>query len=427
MLTAAVLFCAPAWPQTAETRFSAGVAASQQGDHQSALQHFLAARRQGMQNDALYYNLGVTYYRLGRLERAAAMFEKLTASPETAALAWYNLGLIAHAQGDEQGAVEGFIRAESAARTAKMRELARSARTSLRETDAPAIEPRLVTWIELGAGYDDNVLLLPRTFNTGTDREDAAARLTGFAQLLVAGDHDNGWLFEGVTHQERYRDAGDYDFATTLLNLEYRRTAGRWHYALAGAWRHASFGGDKLEDGRQLSVEATVDLAAVRLRAELEAEDIDAAPAFHYLDGERRAVALRLDGRGAHDWRLKYRHEQHDRTDLIVEGGDFFSFSPSRDSLAAVYRRAVTVNVSLEIGARHMQSRYRDPERRGGIAARREDTLDALSAAAFYRFTGGWRAGVELTGTRNASNFDEYDYRRSTLMFTLDRGFEFAW
>ncbi|MBN1479749.1 tetratricopeptide repeat protein [candidate division KSB1 bacterium] len=60
----------------ADYLFQQGVDAYQESDYQAALTHFEAALQHGKESDALYYNLGNAYYKLGEIGLAILYYER---------------------------------------------------------------------------------------------------------------------------------------------------------------------------------------------------------------------------------------------------------------------------------------------------------------------------------------------------------------
>ena len=71
----------------ARTSLEQGVQAFRNGDYEQALQHFGHARELGVDTPGLHYNLGATYYRLGRYSESRGEFEQLLRVPRLAPLA----------------------------------------------------------------------------------------------------------------------------------------------------------------------------------------------------------------------------------------------------------------------------------------------------------------------------------------------------
>lgn len=91
-----------------QTLFEQGVQLFRQGHLEAARDCLEAARTMGLNSLSLSYNLGVVYYRLGRLPAAEQAFRQLLSSPHEA-LARYNLGLVALARDDHEQARSEFL------------------------------------------------------------------------------------------------------------------------------------------------------------------------------------------------------------------------------------------------------------------------------------------------------------------------------
>src|SRR5712691_3800809 len=135
--------------------FEQGIQAFRAGNYQGALQSFLDARQAGLDTPGLRYDLGATYYRLGRYAEADLEFQALARDPGWAPLAHYNLGLTAQRMGRERQATEHFEQARRATTDPNLRALAATALERLGR--APA--PRTSAVISLAGGYDSNVTL----------------------------------------------------------------------------------------------------------------------------------------------------------------------------------------------------------------------------------------------------------------------------
>ena len=71
--------------------FRKGQQAFKQGDYQAALRWFRKARRQGLNNAAIFYNLGVTHYKLrqyGQAEKASCRPRVFPSSPPWLGTTW---------------------------------------------------------------------------------------------------------------------------------------------------------------------------------------------------------------------------------------------------------------------------------------------------------------------------------------------------
>src|SRR5712691_13328660 len=110
-----------------EQALDQGIKAFRAENYQAALQSFLDARRAGLDTPGLRYDLGATYYRLGRYAEAEREFQALARDPEWAPLAHYNLGLTAQRMGRERQATEYFEQAHRTTTDPNLRALAATA------------------------------------------------------------------------------------------------------------------------------------------------------------------------------------------------------------------------------------------------------------------------------------------------------------
>ena len=93
-----------------ETSVEKGVAAYNNGDYESALNHFIEGQLKEPDNPEMDFNIGSAYYRLGRFDEAAASFEAASASKEKAlkSKGLYNLGNSRFKKGDLKAAIEAW-------------------------------------------------------------------------------------------------------------------------------------------------------------------------------------------------------------------------------------------------------------------------------------------------------------------------------
>jgi len=196
------------------------IEAFEAGDYDTALRGFEQARAQGVDTAFLDFNLGVTYYRLQRLDEAQVTFERITEDPKLGGLASYNLGLVMRAQGKLALARHWFEQTARIASEPKLRALARTARRRLGE--AVKVDERRSTtdstsWLfsaRAGLAYDDNVFRTP---------DSPYFDLAPSSPTLVIPDVQNGffvplWLVGRLTYRESVRASLVGSF---LLNGDY--------------------------------------------------------------------------------------------------------------------------------------------------------------------------------------------------------------
>ncbi len=151
----------------ADDPVAAGKQAFGAGDYLAALAAFETALREGQNSASLQFNLGVTYYKLGRHAQAEQVFLRAAEDPKLAPRAHQNLGLVHLAMGDRSGAREWFAKAAAGTDDDKQRALAVSAAEALQDIEVPATtDPTASRFnvdlrIRSSLGYDDNVYLSP--------------------------------------------------------------------------------------------------------------------------------------------------------------------------------------------------------------------------------------------------------------------------
>lgn len=427
----------PARSQTAQDYFVAGTQAARQDDHLTALQQFNKALAAGMQTAALYYNIGVTHYRLGYLNQAASAFKRAAHSPKMAGLAYYNLGLIALDQNNRTRADEYFRKAEQAAQTERLRKLSRYARDAMslettEQDQAMAAENNMLDigqgllWVELSAGYDDNVLLVQPEETGASNEEDTLAGIMLFGHYYGAGNRHHGLRLYGLALLHRHSRLDTFDLGIKGAGADYVVTTGQWRHNLDMMRLQTSLGEDELEDVSRLTLSSTVMLTDnLQLKFQLGYESIDASPTYSFLDGKRQTGSAAFS-ETAGDWELEYNLELNDREDYLSTDGEFQSFSPKRQELAYVKQIGFGKSLMLETEAAYTRSRYRDENiQPDGTRQTREDEHPSLAIRLYRTWMNNWRLGAELRYTENESNVDQYDYSRHAFTLTLDKAFRF--
>lgn len=425
--------------KTAGDHFATGTAAARQGDDSTALQQFNKALAAGMQTPVLYYNIGVTCYRLGYLNQAASAFKRAARSPKMAGLAYYNLGLIARSQNNPSQARAFFRQAEQAAKTENLKKLSRLAletmgpETIVRQNQAgqaaargPESERGLL-WIELSAGYDDNVLLIQSEVSGGVSgEEDTLAGTMLFGHYYVAGNRRHGLRVYGLAMLDRHSSLDSFDSDIRGGGADYSVTTSRWHHDLDLMLLQTRLGENKLEDTGRLTFSSVAALTKnVNLKLQLLYESIDASPAYAFLDGTRQTGKIGLSGETG-GWTLEYNLEYNDREDYQTQDGEFQSFSPQQQGLVFTKRVGFGQTWMLELEGAYLQSHYRDENvLTDGTRLTREDKRPSLTVGLYKTWLNNWRLGGELNYVENESNLDENDYTRHALILTLDKTLRF--
>lgn len=420
---------APGEPVGAATpgaqEFEQGVKAFRAGDYQAALESFLEARRAGMDTPGLRYDLGATYYRLQRYSEAESEFQVLAREPEWAAVAHYNLGLTAQRMGREQQAIEHFERAH---RTTDDRNLRALAATALERLGRAPLSPRTGAVVSVAAGYDSNVTLSQDAATVGIrDKGDFFVEGLAAATHRVTGNTARGSYVDGSLFLRKYGDLDQYDLMGLRSGLSYGTDSGRLQTSAGSYFDVIYFGGERLEQDAVADVQVRSRLdAGGDLRGRYRLARIDGGGEFDYLDGwQHRFTADAGFASAPAHVRVAYELELNNRRDL-QQGGEFFSYSPTRHSLSATVTVSNVGGWSTDVRGEYRISRYNDPDRLSGgtLVVTREDSRYGIALRANRRLTALWRVIVDYSYYRNESNLNTYDYSRQQFMVGIEAALE---
>ena len=400
--------------------FEQGIKAFRAGDFPAALRAFLEARRAGLDTPGLHYDLGATYYRLQRYPEAEDEFQGLARDREWAALALYNLGLIAQRTGRGQQAIEYFSRAQL---TTNDRDLSALAGTALARLGAPP--PRTGAVASLAGGYDSNAALTQDPTAAGISHQgDSFVEALASASHRLSGDAARASYAYGGLLLRKYRDLTQFDTTGLRAGLSYETDSGRLQTSVGGNLDTAYVGGGRLARGATLDVQARLRTDAGDVRGRYQFGTIRGGAGYEYLDGwEQRFTADA--GFALASWlvRIGYQLELNNRRDL-QQGTDFSSASPTRQSLYATAALGSFAGWRTDARGEYRVSRYNDPNVVNGVEVTRKDDRAGFALRASRRLTGLWRAFIDYSYYRNQSNLDTYDYSRYQAMVGIEAVFE---
>jgi len=408
-------------------RFEEGIRAFRAGDYQAALQSFLDALRAGLDTPGLRYDLGTTYYRLGRYAEAEREFQVLAPDPKWAPLAHYNLGLTAQRAGRPQQALEYLGQAYRTTTDPNLRTLAA---TALERLGGALPSPRTSAVVSLAGGYDSNATLSPDAATAGVSHQgDRFVEALAAASQRLAGDTARGWLAHGSLVLRKYADLSQFDVAGSRAGLSYETDSSRVQTSVGAYLDTAYIGGDRLEQVASVDVQARRRLdAGGELRGRYQLGHVAGGGGFEYLDGWQQRLSADAGFAPAGAFvRVGYQLELNDRRDL-EQGGEFFSVSPTRHSLFATVAVRNVAGWQADARGEYRVSRYRDPNRLdvtgGTLEVTRKDDRFGFALRANRRLAPLWHAFVDYRFYRNQSNLDTYDYSRHQLMAGIEAALE---
>lgn len=405
----------------AARHFATGVQAFRDGDYETARQAFEAARASGLDSQQLHYNLGATYYRLHRYAAAREEFAALSNDAAVADLARYNLGLIAVKQHRDAAAVAAFSAVRDTTRNLKLKSLAEHQLQTLGRQ--PSRWQGWVGFLDLAAGYDDNVALSSDIAGIGpSQRSSSYASVLAGGVGRLSGDSKQGWQGVAAVYAVDYASLPDFNQVYARAGARYRLPLGdRWEARLGGYFSHTTLGGSPFESA--LSARARFQRnwsQTQRVSLELGHDAVHGAGDYGYLGGSEDWLEV-ADRYQVDAWRFTagYRYETNARDD-IVQPGRFISVSPRRQSLFAGARLALTERLDLDAEASWRRSVYRDSNQySGGTQIRRSDRQLSLEVGAAYELVDGWKLAGSYRYLKNRSNIDPYGYRSNRIELTL--------
>lgn len=384
-------------------QFDSGKQAFAAQDYATALNAFEGAVAAGMSGPAVHFNIGVCAYKLGRWERAETAFREVARTPEMAALAQYNLGLVALGAGESDEAARWFTQVERETSDERLKSLAAA---RLAQLPSPP-ERNWLAFGSLAAGYDDNVALISGGDVLGVSgTDDTFAELQLAATAPLAGD----WRFDGGLVLLDYTDLDSFDQLSINAGARYRMALREWAGEAGLQLTYATLDGNGFENKRMLLLQATRPLPDDwRLRVRYRFSDIDGLDGFDGLDGTRHELGVRgLWRRGRWDVTVDYRFDKSDYADEAL------SFDRHQLSVDTEYE--LDANWTLQASLAHDRSSY-------DLPANGSEDRTEIALAVNRDFGSQWRAFVRYAYADNQADLPEFDYDRNRI----SAGVEATW
>ncbi len=426
---AAALALAATGPVTAATtdtgkqEFRHGVSAFRQGDYLLALSRFQAAKRAGIQDPNLDYNLGVCHYRLGHYADATHAFRAAARDPSLATLSYYNLGLVAEKQGRTASARDWYRKASHSAGNPEIQQLA-AAKLAPQARRARGEAPKWFASANVALGYDDNVV--DPTLQAGTTSGDGFLEASALVVGALAGTLRNGLKFTGGAFLTHYQSATSYNMSAFQLGLAGTHAFDSWRTEAGVMLDQSTLGGNDYLRGWSGRLVAGNRLDAnSRVRFSYRYTYLESlSTAYDPLQGNRHQFDARLYQRaGDARFMLGYRLELNDRNDQR-SGGTFTSYSATRNELRG--RVGLALGSYWEAGGelRYRLSDYNDPNTlSGGRRVSRQDDRYQVRFKLGRKLDRNWKVEGEYSYTDNSSNISSYSYNQNLVTLGLSGQF----
>ncbi len=395
--------------------FQAAKKSFQAGDYEQALSLFKKAQKAGLDKPSLYYNIGVCSYKIGLYEEATKAFLQTATFPKMAALAYYNLAVVAEKQADLDAALSWLQKsiASAAEDDEKLLLLAQTALSRIQSKHEQA--EQWTRFAALGIGYDDNVSIeanddLELTSEEGDSFTDAMAF---FRSPLFGKAASQGRFLQGSMSFRDYTDLDDYDVGILQVDGRYRIRAGGFHIEGGGGYSYLYWDDDSYSQSPLFSLQAKRSLSetsSYRLRYAAKYVHI-LNSSYDYLQGwQQRATMEFLHRSERYRLLVGYSLEVNDRDDRDL--------SPRRHLLSAQLGLYPVDRLTLTLTASYRDSYYDQ----AGSSDRNEDRYEA-SLLCTYTLSPKWEVRGSYSHTINISSSPLYDYRRSVTSIAVGYSF----
>lgn len=423
----ALLFMAAPPLAAAETAFEQGLNAFRQQDYRLAVEWFQRSRSEGVDSASLDFNLASSYYKLERYTEAKRYYSAATRDAALAGLSYYNLGLIALKENDEQAAFEAFRASFETARDDRLKYLA-AQRLEILQPDpvAPAQADRFSGFLSLSAAHDNNVANLSDIITNVSNKSDIYLDLFGIASYQLSGSRDDGVQLRAGLIMTRYSDLNIYNEDLLSAGVYLRKPLARWHTRAGLVYYHDRLGGDPFQQRLALQLRADRRYAPgqrLRFRYDLARyDDLDAR--YSYLSGAKHRLGVEHRSRvGKHELNLGYRYERNDRNDFVSANG-FFSYSPTRHTLFGEYEYRFSSQWAAQARYEYRRSDYQRPHISNGVnLGVQEDERNRYGISALYRFSRDAELELGWERTDNDSNFVSERYDSNVFLLRVNRFF----
>lgn len=433
MLVLGLTLSMAALPADERTAYREGLEAFQNTDYGLALRHFQQAEQAGLGGVRLYYNLGVTHYRLGHYEEARDYFSRIQNDAEWGALAEYNLGLIAERQDDFIRAAEHYRAASRKTDSEKIRALAQSRLDLISGLETDSTDDAGGGWVVYlsgTAGHDDNPALVEQTQLLTASGSDAFMEVIGNASGYLRGGPRDGIRLSAGFYGRRYNDMDEFNVSGVDAGIYLDDEGGNWRFVRGLRVNNYWIGGEQYSTGGNLVLQVTRRHNAVSLDIRNDLGYLSGADTFAFISGFRNRLSIDLFQNWAGgQWRIGYINEYNDRDDLEPGDGQFFSYSYLGHSVYGELRKFFGARWSLQARLEYQTNQYFDDNRvidlqTGDVKeARREE--DRITAATVLRYSVNNAFSVfgEYRYTDNDTNFDRFTYQSNQIMLGLDTVF----
>ena len=425
MLLALFYSLLPAMTEADEkTAFERAVRLFAAGDYAGAAALFEQVLASEQDNAIVHFNLGSSYYKLGRYDQAREHFSKIEASHDLAPVAYYNLGLVAFRTNRKDLAIQWFQRCQESSSERALKRLAarQIARIERREKSSSSIPNDFTGHYSIGIGWDDNVARVPDEILQVSNHQSGFLDLFLSSSYWINGSHRHGNAVKFGAALTHYDQVSRYSGNLLNVGLYHYRPLFGWHSRYGIHYYRSELGGKGFQQRIRLQVRAGKRyMPRQRLRVQYEYSQInELSSVYSYLAGAQQRFKMENRthlSRGR--LRIGYQLELNDKQDYR-QADRFSSYSPVRHTASVWYRSQLGGKWHGRIGLDYRFSDYRKGNIVGGISKGvRKDRRFRGTFGVIYQLTPHLDLEVSLRRTENDSNFAEREYVSNRLIFAI--------
>lgn len=395
-----------------EVEFTQGVSLYKKAQYPEALNKFTAARKAGMDEPRLNFNLALCYLKLKQYDQAREEFLNAAQHKPLAGLAWFNVGLLELERGDREDAISWFNLVRDSAQQEKLRVLAEQRLAQLEQGSSNQLNTSI--WdngYRLHLGYDDNIED-PALIGT-TDKGDNFS--SALAYITRTSDGVDGWRVGAVAFLQHYNSVKIYDLDLLQLTLDKGFSSGDWRNRLGTELEATTLGGNDYLQTAKFHISGKLPLSAMdELRLRYRYSSVSAmSPTYDYLAGDRHELELRwqhqrdnLQIQAGYEYEMNHRNDYYGTT-------VFSSYSPNRHTIDLRADVLFAGGWQLDSRINWRSSVYQESNiLADSSTVKRSDERLMLSLGATYALSDSLDVGFEYKFTENHSNIDIYHYTR---------------
>lgn len=395
--------------------YQKGKQALSKKQYSKAIGYFKQSFERGYDNARLHHAWGAALYKTKQYNKARTHFHKALNDPAFFQLSCLNLGLVALKQNRNDDAVSWFTRAKEKGDSPKVSMLAGEMlhRMRLDESVHESLLPEAtVLYLSTRVGYED------KAYSATLDQvgdSDQFLELNVYALTRLAGNSAEGFNINFNGYSLQNRESQDTEVAVAMLQLGYYKNQTQWQLKSDLGVTPSYVAGDPYTRTINADVEARYRISAsMAIGGLVGLESAKAAsPDVDYAAGHGFKGRLRLKRSSeAGIFYLTGQYEQYNLHDRVV-GGDFYSYSPTRQSIRLKYRYLSNPAWRLETSLRYRRSEYADPNRIGGEVKRRIENQFKAVVTLGYVITPHATLQLGIEHTDNQSTWERYTYQRN--------------